>query len=232
MEIPGGLAGDAERYGWNRAIGLRRLTPTADAHTFVGVATGDELRGRRKALWSGPREVSRLTVALVECSGAMSTRLPVPEIDGQLLVADDGGLAFSRTTGSTRVEFTSGGAHWVTAAEAADPDVVLAPRDFAELGGWFGWIGRRRRSLACSFEVVLAPAGSADRAVFRMMPRSDPSWFGVFASNTGRTRYEDVWEVFAFVETLQRRRAQVGLTPLPFRGVVNESSWRHKLYAS
>jgi hypothetical protein len=204
------------------------------------------LRGKLKAVRFGPRERTRLDVTLVECSGAMSTRLPAPEIDGQLLVADDGALTFSRNTGSTRVEFTSvtfsritgsarveftsGGAPSVTDAPAAETVVVLAPRDFAELGGWFGWIDRRRRYLACSFEVVLAPTGSPDRAVFRMMPRSDPWWFEEFVSK--RTRYEDAWEVFAFVETLQRRRAQVGLTPLPFKGVTNESSWRHKLYAS
>ena len=188
------------------------------------------MRGKLKSLWFGPRESTRLNVTLVECSGVMSTRLRAPEIDGQLLIADDGALTFSRNTGSTRIEFTSSGALFVTDASAPETDVVLAPRDFAELGGWFGWIGRHY--LACSLEVVLAPAGSADRAVFQMSKKDDPSLFGAFGWSQGRTRYDDVWEVFAFVETLQRRRAQVGLTPLPFRGVVNESSWRHKLYAS
>jgi hypothetical protein len=169
----------------------------------------------------------------------MSARLPAPGIDGQLVVADDGGLAFRRATESPRLEFTGGGAPSVIEAQAAEPDVVLAPGDLAELGGRLGWVGGCIRYRVCSFEVELAPAGSAGRAVFRMPKRGPflPGWASFLtrvpfliggwtdAGSTERTsRYDDVWAVYAFVETLQQRRARAGLTPLPFRGVTDESS--------
>ena len=173
--------------------------------------------GKLKTFLVGPRELSRLPVTLIECSGVMSMRLCGSKVDSVLSAADDGGLTFAGKAGRSRYEFTGRGLALI-APEPAVPDVVVvAPREFAELGVWVGWLGKRRTDLASCLEIVLPPTGSDNRAIFRVRGR--------YGGSYSDGRVEMVTELIRFIRTLDRRRGRVGLTPLAFRGIVNEGSW-------
>ena len=183
------------------------------------------MSGKLKTLLFGPRELAQVPVTLVETSGVMATRFSGAPGDGVLTAADDGGLTFAYAAPAARLEFTSHGSVSFTIAESSPDAAVVGPYESAEFRGRVGWIGEDRDTLTSSIEIVLANTASDDRAVFRV--RDTRGWTGVISEGS-YGKDDMIWDIFAFARAVARARAGVGLPPLLFHGVLNETSWRYR----
>jgi hypothetical protein len=173
--------------------------------------------GGVKRFLVGPNERASLPVTLVDSAGALVERLPHPVVAGELLVGATGALVWMIP--ASGMTFTpTGAADFGGPREQA---VVLAPEEDAEVGGVYGWVGSRNRRCLASTVELGRPAPSDDRAVFRY--QSAHAWSGspweLLAAEDWGHRHDTVWDVFAFVRHLQRRRAEAGFAPGDWRGL-------------